>query len=86
MGYIEPQIVKFIAYDPVTNKTWYTFVYKKNQPTTQTVGDAIDLKSAISIRIPEEDLITFKEALTIKRDYLANELAKTEAKLSELTV
>lgn len=86
MGYIEPQIVKFIAYDPVTNKTWYTFVYKKNQPTTQTVGDAIDLKSAISIRIPEEDLITYAEALTIKKDFLTKELAKTEAKLSELTV
>ena len=86
MGHIEPQIIKYAAYDPGTNKMWYSFVFRKSQPTTQTVGDAIDLKSSVVIRIPEEDLITFKEALEIKRNYLVSELQKVEARLSELTV
>lgn len=82
LGYLEPAKVYGITYDPKLNKTFYTFVYKKRPPNNQIAGDAIDLKSAKSISVVEEELLTYAEALAIKKTYLTAELEKTDAQIA----
>ena len=82
-GYLEPQKIKLIQFDPDINKNWYTFSFSKNSPNSQTVGDAIDLKSAVSFKVLEDDLLTYEEALIIKRDFLIRELSKVEQQLAQ---
>ena len=82
LGYIESAKVYRLWYDPEFQVTMYAFVFKKSQPTTQIAGDAIDLKSGHSITLPENDLLTYEEALEIKGNYLISEVRKTENQLA----
>jgi hypothetical protein len=84
-GYLEPRRVEGIRYDASIGRNLYEFNFKKSSPTVQTVGDAVDLKTAFTIEIIEEELLTFEEAVRIKRDYLQRELAKAEAQLAQFT-
>jgi hypothetical protein len=84
-GYLEPMRVEGIRFDACIGRTIYEFHFRKSNPSTQTVGDAVDLKTSSTIEIVEEELLTFEEAVRIKKDFLEKELAKAEAQLAQFT-
>jgi hypothetical protein len=75
-GYIEQHRINNIEFDSNVEKYWYVFIFSKSKPNTQTVGDANDLKTATMIKLLEDDLITYEEALLIKKRFLESELIK----------
>lgn len=75
LGYLEAMRVEGVQYDPAVGRTFYYFTFKKTKLNNQTVGDANDLRSDNTIKIIEEELLTYCEALDIKIIYLQNALA-----------
>lgn len=83
LGYLEPLKISRGWYDPKSSRNVYSFIFKKSRPNVQISGDAIDLLSSKSIKLFEQDLVTFKEALSLKYNSLNRELTKTNQQLSE---
>ncbi len=75
LGYLEALRVQGVQYDSVVDRTFYYFTFKKTKLNNQTVGDANDLRNDNTIKIIEEELLTFCEALDVKIAWLQRELS-----------
>ena len=83
LGFLETAKVTLVHYDPSVARNVYTFVYRRTKQNNQIAGDAIDLRSGDKqIHMVEDNLVTYKEALQIKANYLERELIKTQQQIA----
>lgn len=79
LGYLEAMRIVGVQFDPEVGRNFYYFTFKKTAISNQTVGDANTLKHSNTIKIIEEELLTYCEALDYKIGYLQQELTKSLA-------
>lgn len=84
LGYLEPVKVQAIRFNSEFKINLYTFSFKKSNKINQIAGDAIDLRRSVTIELPENDLLSLKEAFEIKISFLENELEKSIKRYSQL--
>lgn len=75
-GFLEPVKIHNFLYNRDLGIYFYQFIAKKSQPTTQTVGDAMDLKSERSFQLAEGDLSDYCESLNLAKNFLERELGR----------
>lgn len=85
LGYLEPLKVEGVQFSPDIGKNFYYFYFRKSQPSVQIAGDAIDLKNGKGIQIIEDDLLTYGEALSVKKNALLKELSLTNSQIESNT-
>lgn len=85
-GFLEALKVRRVFYDPSINRTKYVFFIRNRRRKIQTLGDAVDLRREYDITLLEEDLVSYEEALLIKKNWLENELVKTDRLLQGIDI
>lgn len=75
LGYLEAVRVEGAQYDPEVDRIFYYFTFRQERLKNQTVGDANTLKHDNTIKVIEQELCTYCEALANKVSYLQRELA-----------
>lgn len=75
-GYIEQHRINHVEFNGDIGSWEYTFIFNKSKPNTQTVGDAVDLKTQPVIKILESDLMLYNDAIVIVKNFFISQLDK----------
>jgi hypothetical protein len=80
IGFLESYRVTEV-FQAVRNRWLYRVDIDQKPPSSQTVGDQIDLKSGTRLIFDEDELLVFCEAQTIIVDFLRRRLTAEQARL-----
>jgi hypothetical protein len=84
LGFIEAYVIKLPHYEPNGDITYELVTQMKPHGLTHTIGDRITGQPSLPLRLPEQGLVTYAEALDLAIDNLTLQLNQLQAQRDAL--